>query len=101
MASVVIVLLTNCAVNCDRPSCNFSLFLHTAIQFQENLLKTMIQMENTFFTLAERCNRDCLVICDRGTMDASACKHIISTSSHSSKGRDQSNVAFLVIVMRS
>lgn len=43
-----------------------------AIQFQENLLKTMIQMENTFFTLAERCNRDCLVICDRGTMDASA-----------------------------
>jgi len=43
-----------------------------AIQFQENLLKTMIQIENTFFTLAESFNRDCIVICDRGTMDPSA-----------------------------
>lgn len=43
-----------------------------AFQFQENLLKTMIQIENTFFQLGERCNRDCLIICDRGTMDASA-----------------------------
>lgn len=34
----------------------------------------MIQMENTFFALAERFNRDCIIICDRGTMDASACK---------------------------
>lgn len=40
--------------------------------FQENLLKTMIQMENTFFALGERFNRDCIIICDRGTMDASA-----------------------------
>jgi len=48
----------------SRPSATY--------QFQENLLKTMIQIENTFFTLAERSNRDCLVICDRGTMDASA-----------------------------
>jgi hypothetical protein len=45
-----------------------------AILFQENLLKTMIQMENTFFALGERFNRDCIIICDRGTMDASACK---------------------------
>nr|CAH0100669.1 unnamed protein product [Daphnia galeata] len=44
----------------------------SAITFQENLLKTMIQMENTFFALAERFNRDCIIICDRGTMDASA-----------------------------
>ena len=43
-----------------------------AFKFQENLLKTMIQVENTFFALAECCDRDCLVICDRGTMDASA-----------------------------
>ena len=35
----------------------------------------MIQIENTFFALAERSNRDCLVICDRGTMDASACTY--------------------------
>ena len=47
--------------------------LVSAFQFQENLLKTMIQIENTFFQLGERCNRDCLIICDRGTMDASAC----------------------------
>lgn len=46
----------------------------TAILFQENLLKTMIQMENTFFALAERFNRDCIIICDRGAMDASACE---------------------------
>lgn len=43
-----------------------------AISFQENLLKTMLQIENTFFSLGETCNRDCLIICDRGAMDASA-----------------------------
>ncbi|XP_034950221.1 TRPL translocation defect protein 14 [Chelonus insularis] len=41
-------------------------------KFQENLLKTMIQIENTFFTLGESCKRNCLIICDRGAMDASA-----------------------------
>lgn len=43
-----------------------------AYKFQENLLKTMIQIENTFFELGESCQRDCLIICDRGAMDASA-----------------------------
>ncbi|XP_065557973.1 TRPL translocation defect protein 14-like isoform X2 [Artemia franciscana] len=42
------------------------------LQFQEHLLKAMIEIENTFFTLAENCQRNCLVICDRGAMDASA-----------------------------
>ena len=37
-------------------------------------MKTMLQIEQTFFDLAENCTRDCLVICDRGIMDASACK---------------------------
>jgi hypothetical protein len=46
--------------------------LFAAIKFQENLLKTMVQMENTFFELAESCTRNCLIICDRGAMDASA-----------------------------
>ena len=32
----------------------------------------MIQIENSFFALAEASERNCLVICDRGTMDASA-----------------------------
>ena len=41
-------------------------------KFQENLLKTIIQIENTYFDLAEESKRNCLVICDRGTMDASA-----------------------------
>jgi len=41
-------------------------------QFQENLLKTMIQIENTFFELAKSSQRNCLVICDRGAMDPSA-----------------------------
>lgn len=52
--------------------------LFPALTFQENLLKTMIQMENTFFALAESMHRDCIVICDRGTMDASACKSTTS-----------------------
>ncbi|XP_021916032.1 TRPL translocation defect protein 14 isoform X1 [Zootermopsis nevadensis] len=43
-----------------------------AFRFQENLLKTMLQIENTFFALGESCSRDCLIICDRGAMDASA-----------------------------
>jgi len=32
----------------------------------------MIQIENSFFALAEASERNCLVICDRGSMDASA-----------------------------
>ncbi|XP_075969274.1 TRPL translocation defect 14 isoform X2 [Anticarsia gemmatalis] len=43
-----------------------------AVKFQENLLKTMIQIENTFFELGRSCQRNCLIICDRGAMDASA-----------------------------
>lgn len=41
-------------------------------RFQENLLKTMMQIENTFFDLAASSSQNALVICDRGTMDASA-----------------------------
>jgi len=40
--------------------------------FQENLIRTMMQIEDTFFDLASSCSRNCLVICDRGIMDASA-----------------------------
>uniref|UniRef100_A0A1B6ELE5 NadR/Ttd14 AAA domain-containing protein n=1 Tax=Cuerna arida TaxID=1464854 RepID=A0A1B6ELE5_9HEMI len=47
-------------------------FLTEGYKFQENLLKTMLQIENTFFELGESCSRDCLIICDRGAMDASA-----------------------------
>ncbi|XP_066253004.1 TRPL translocation defect protein 14 isoform X1 [Euwallacea similis] len=42
------------------------------VTFQENLLKTMLQIEDTFFELGKTCNRSCLIICDRGAMDASA-----------------------------
>ncbi|XP_023331703.1 TRPL translocation defect protein 14 isoform X2 [Eurytemora carolleeae] len=45
---------------------------YAATEFQENLLRTMIQIENSFFALAEASERNCLIICDRGTMDASA-----------------------------
>lgn len=34
----------------------------------------MLATEETFFTLAESCAKNCLVICDRGVMDASACE---------------------------
>lgn len=43
-----------------------------AFKFQENLLRTMLQIENTFFELAESNDRNTLIICDRGAMDASA-----------------------------
>ncbi|XP_053625751.1 TRPL translocation defect protein 14 isoform X2 [Plodia interpunctella] len=43
-----------------------------ATKFQENLLKTMVQIENTFFELGRTCQKNCLIICDRGAMDASA-----------------------------
>ncbi|KAK4292007.1 hypothetical protein Pmani_035198 [Petrolisthes manimaculis] len=46
-----------------------------AMTFQENLLKAMMQIEKTFFSLADGCHKNCLVICDRGTMDASAFIH--------------------------
>merc|ERR1712025_175699 len=45
---------------------------YAQMEFQENLLRTMIQIENSFFALAEASDRNCLVICDRGSMDASA-----------------------------
>jgi len=45
---------------------------YAQFEFQENLLRTMIQIENSFFALAEASERNCLVICDRGSMDASA-----------------------------
>ncbi|XP_017886198.1 TRPL translocation defect protein 14 isoform X2 [Ceratina calcarata] len=46
--------------------------IDSGFKFQENLLRTMIQIENTFFQLGESCSRNCLIICDRGAMDASA-----------------------------
>ena len=43
-----------------------------ADRFQENLIKVMIATETTFFDLAESSKTNCLVICDRGVMDATA-----------------------------
>ena len=52
----------------------FWFFLVSVYRFQENLIRTMMQIEETFFDLAASCPQNCLVICDRGIMDASACK---------------------------
>jgi len=41
-------------------------------KFQENLMKTLLQLEQTFFDLAATCQRDTLVISDRGAMDPSS-----------------------------
>ena len=46
----------------------------TAYRFQYNLVKTMQFTEDTYFELAESSEQNCLVICDRGTMDAVSCK---------------------------
>lgn len=41
-------------------------------RFQENLMKTLLQLEQTFFDLAASCRRNTLVISDRGAMDPSS-----------------------------
>ncbi|XP_026819285.1 TRPL translocation defect protein 14-like [Rhopalosiphum maidis] len=41
-------------------------------KFQENLLQSMIHIENTYFELGKSCEQNCLIICDRGAMDAAA-----------------------------
>ncbi|XP_055708493.1 TRPL translocation defect protein 14 isoform X2 [Phlebotomus papatasi] len=48
-----------------------------ALKFQENLVRTMLQLENTYYELAKghvrkENARGCLIICDRGIMDAGA-----------------------------
>jgi len=43
-----------------------------AFAFQENLIRTMLQIESTYFELAASSQQDTLVVCDRGVMDASA-----------------------------
>ncbi|TMW44369.1 hypothetical protein DOY81_010551, partial [Sarcophaga bullata] len=45
-----------------------------AYKFQENLIRTMIQIENTYFELGKSSTRNCLIICDRGVMDANISK---------------------------
>lgn len=47
--------------------------LIAAYSFQENLLKTMLHIESTFRDLADSSSCNCLIICDRGSMDAAAC----------------------------
>lgn len=52
--------------HCDRPQSSLkdfllTIFSSTAYKFQENLLRTMIQIENTYFELAKSCKRNCLV----------------------------------------
>jgi len=37
----------------------------------------MVQIENTYFELGNSSTRNCLIICDRGVMDASACEYLI------------------------
>ena len=38
-------------------------------------MKTLLQLEQTFFDLAASCRRNTLVISDRGAMDPSSCKY--------------------------
>jgi len=53
------------------------LFSVTVQTFQENLLKCMLQLEDTYFELGKSCDQNCLIICDRGAMDAAACNTTI------------------------
>lgn len=42
------------------------------IEFQANLLRTQMHLEDTFFNLAADINAPAVLLCDRGTMDGSA-----------------------------
>lgn len=60
-----------------------------ANKFQCNVLKTILQLEATFFELAEEEKKNTLVICDRGAMDPAACESVNSKwelSMHAEKG---------------
>ena len=39
---------------------------------QEHLIITMMALEETYFSMAEKCDQNVLIIADRGIMDASA-----------------------------
>ena len=58
--------------------CTVKFLLRTEVNIdpllQENLVKTMLCLEDTYFSMAEKITtgQNALVICDRGTMDASA-----------------------------
>ena len=45
-----------------------------AIEFQQNMLKTVLQLEATFFDMALEDKKNVIVVCDRGSMDPSACE---------------------------
>ena len=42
------------------------------MDFQEHLVSTMMALEDTYFSMAEKCSQNVLIIADRGVMDASA-----------------------------
>ena len=49
-----------------------------AERFQENIVRTILQLERTFFEMAEGDSaRNVLVACDRGALDPSACQYDI------------------------
>ncbi len=62
-------------------------FLFPVYRFQANLIRTMMQIEETFFELASSCAQNCLVICDRGVMDASSCKYMYCSARFTNEKR--------------
>ena len=47
-----------------------------AQRFQDNILRTILQLEKTFFDMAEEDQGNVLIMCDRGAMDPSACESV-------------------------
>jgi hypothetical protein len=42
------------------------------VVFQKNLMRIMVELEDSFFDLAKQCGKNAVVLCDRGAMDAKA-----------------------------
>ena len=61
--------------NVHRTGVKFAeLTYQQSMDFQSNILRTILQIEKTIFDLAEQDKGKVLIVCDRGAMDPSACE---------------------------
>ena len=69
-------------------------------RFNENILKLIIQVENTYFEMASKSSENCLIIGDGGTMDIKARQYYLSRFLWLSMEKFHSTVLFLSHAVR-
>ena len=74
--NIKVVNTTGCQASFHAANAKIHLCLnwiiYQVLDFQEHLVATMMALEETYFSMAEKCSQNCLIIADRGVMDASA-----------------------------